>query len=194
MTFYLFGEIATVITIVAYLPYILSILRNKTKPDRTTWFVLFLIGAITFIVYKSIGATTTLGVSLANVIGPFIVFILSIKFGEGWNKLSDFKYLFISCIAIVLWQLFESPLLGLIFNLTADLIAFIPTIKKSILEPWTEDILTWCLFVAGGVVNLLAIDQWTFSVALYPLYILSAEGLVAIILLRAKLIKKIDSK
>jgi hypothetical protein len=191
MTAYLYGEIATAITIIAYLPYIISILHHKTKPNRTTWLVLFLIGVITFIVYRSVGATTTLGVSLANVAGPFVVFILSCRYGEGWNTLSDFKYLLISIFAIILWQIFDSPLLGLIFNLSADFIAFLPTIQKSIVEPWTEDLLTWWLFTLGGILNILAIQQWTLSIALYPLYILLAEGLVAIILARAYFLKKI---
>src|SRR3989338_4393216 len=96
----LYEQIATVITIIAYLPYIVSILKNKTKPDRTTWSVLFFIGIITFLAYKSVGASTTLGVALANVIGPFIIFLLSLKFGEGWKNKNDFKYLAISLIAI----------------------------------------------------------------------------------------------
>ncbi len=179
------GIVATYITIFAYLPYILSILKGTTKPNRTTWVVLFLIGLVSFITYKDIGATTTLGVPLANVIGPLIIFVLSIKFGEGWETLNDFKYLLISGVAIVLWQIYDSPLLGLIFNLFADFIAFIPTLKKSFFKPQTENTLTWCLFSFGGILNLLAIDKWIFSIIVYPLYILIAESTVAFLLLRS---------
>ena len=126
----LYGQIATFVTIIAYLPYIFSILKHRTLPDRTTWSVLFSIGIITFLAYRSIGADATLGVALANVVGPFVIFLLSLKFGEGWKNINDFKYLIFSVIAIILWQVYDSPLIGLIFNLSADLVAFIPTIKK----------------------------------------------------------------
>lgn len=181
----LYGQIATLITAVAYLPYIVSILKNKTKPDRTTWSVLFLIGIITFFAYRSVGADATLGVALVNVIGPFIIFLLSLKFGEGWKNKNDFKYLVLSVIAVILWQLYKSPLVGLIFNLLADSIAFIPTIKKSFLRPWTEDLLTWGIFAIGSIFNLFAIEQWRFEIAIYPLYILFAEGIVVVLLLRS---------
>ena len=179
----LYGQIATFITAIAYLPYIFSIFKIKTKPDRTTWSVLFLIGIITFLAYRGVGADATLGVALLNVIGPFTIFILSLKFGEGWNNKNDFKYLILSLIALILWQIYESPLVGLIFNLIADFIAFMPTIKKSFSRPWTEDLLTWCLFAIGGIINLFAIEYWRFNIVIYPMYILLAEGGVAIILL-----------
>ncbi len=179
----LWGQIATLITGLAYFPYIFSILKHKTKPDRTTWSVLFLIGIITFFAYQEVGAIETLGVALANVIGPFVIFLLSIKYGEGWKNISDFKYLAFSLIAVILWRVYDSALIGLIFNLVADLIAFIPTIKKSFFRPWTEDFLTWGLFVFGGVVNLFAIESWSFEIVIYPAYILLAEGSVFVILM-----------
>lgn len=179
----LYGQIATTIIVLAYLPYIFSVFKNKTKPDRTTWFTLFLIGIITFITYKAVGANATLGVALANVIGPFIIFILSLKFGGGWKNINDFKYLIFSLIAVILWQVYKSPLIGLTFNLLADFIAFIPTIKKSFFRPETEDLLTWCLFTIGNIINLFAIEQWRFDIVIYPAYILLAEGIVAVSLL-----------
>lgn len=185
----LYGQIATLLTAIAYLPYIISILKNKTKPDRTTWSVLFLISIITFLAYRSVGANATLGVAFVNVIGPFIIFILSLKFGEGWKNRSDFKYLIFSVIAVVLWQVYESPFVGLLFNLIADFIAFIPTIKKSFSRPWTEDLLTWCIFTIGGILNLFAIEHWQFDIVIYPMYILLAESSVVILLLWAFLIK-----
>ena len=138
----LYGQIATIVIVIAYLPYIVSIFKNRTKPNRTTWLVLFLIGIITFIAYRGVGANATLGVALANVVGPFIVFLLSLKFGEGWKNLNDLKYLIFSLMAVILWQVYQSPLIGLIFNLLADFIAFIPTVKKSFSRPQTEDLLT----------------------------------------------------
>jgi len=179
-------------TVIAYVPYIVSIFRNRTKPNRTTWLVLFLIGAITFIVYRDAGAQATLGVALANVVGPLVVFILAIKFGEGWKGKGDFKYLVFSAIAIALWQLYDSPVIGLVFNLLADFIAFLPTIKKSFQEPWTEDLPTWCIFTLGGIINLLAIEQWQFHIVIYPLYILLAEGSVAGLLLWVHFTKNKD--
>lgn len=185
----LYGHIATIITAIAYLPYIFSILEKKTKPDRTTWSVLFLIGIITFLSYRKVGADTTLGVAFVNIIGPFIIFLLSLRFGEGWKNKNDFRFLILSLLAVILWQIYNSPLIGLVFNLLADFIAFIPTVKKSFYRPETEDLLTWFLFTIGGIFNLFAIRQWEFGIIIYPAYILFAEGSVTIMLIWSFLVK-----
>ena len=178
----LYGQIATSIITIAYLPYVFSIISNRTKPNKTTWLVLFLIGIITFFAYKNVGAVATLGVALANVIGPLFIFILSLKYGEGWENIKDFKYLILSVIAIILWQIYDSPLTGLVFNLIADSTAFLPTIVKSYLRPETEDMLTWFLFLTGNIINLFAIEMWQFSIYIYPVYILIAESIVFLLL------------
>lgn len=178
----LYGQIATFVIAIAYLPYIISILRNKTEPDKTTWLVFSLMGIITFIAYKDVGAHATLGIALANVIGPFVIFLLSLKFSD-WKDKNDLKYLILSLIAIALWRIYNSPLIGLMFNLFADFIAFMPTMVKSFLVPRTEDLLTWLLFTVGNIISLFAIEQWSFSIAIYPVYLLLTEGVVVILLL-----------
>lgn len=166
----------------SYVPYIFSILKNKTKPDRTTWLIFSFISIISFFTYKEIGANYTLGFAFANMIGSFLIFIFSIKYGEGWEELGNLKYLIFSLIAIILWQVFDSALLGLIFNLVADFFAFLPTLKKSFFRPWTEDLPAWIICTIGNAINLLAIEHWTFSIALYPVYIFLAELLLVIFL------------
>jgi hypothetical protein len=184
----IFAYIATALTVIAYVPYIKAILGKKVTPNRVTWLVLFLLGTISAIAYYKVGAKLTLWVAIANVIGPLVTFLLSIKFGEGWAK-SELKYLLGSLFAITLWIVTGSPLWGLIFNLGADFFGFIPTIIKSYYRPKSEDVFTWFLFVLGGCFNLLAIEAWDFQIAVYPIYIVAAESIVLFLLMRDKLIK-----
>ena len=37
------------------------------------------------------------------------------------------------------------------------------------------------------IINLFAIEQWTFGIVLYPAYILIAEGIVVFLLLKSRL-------
>lgn len=176
------GNAATVITIVAYIPYILSILKGKTKPSKVTWFVISVIGLVNFLFYREIGADNTLGIALVNVFGPFIILMLCIIRDGFSNNKGDLKYLIISAVAIILWATTGLPGPALAFNLVADFAGFFPTIKKSFLFPRTEDLLTWFLFFIGGVVAMLSLEEFTFGLIIYPLYIIIAEGAVFFIL------------
>jgi hypothetical protein len=188
---YYFGVVATLLTIVAYIPYCYSIIRGKTKPNIITWLVLFVIGAISFFSYKELGAVNTLGFALANLVGPLVVFLLACVKNGMHEQMQDLYFLLISLLAIILWIATGEAFIGLLFNLIADLVGFVPTIVKAYKQPKSEDLLTWAMFSLGGIMALMALERYTLELLLYPLYIVVAEGIVFLLLLKASLMNEI---
>ena len=64
--------------------------------------------------------------------------------------------------------------------------AALPTLKKSFAEPETEDLLTYILYTIGGLFTVLAVQEWTFAIAITPIYILSLNALIVLLLTRHK--------
>jgi hypothetical protein len=140
--------------------------------------------------YAASGATDTIWVPISYVIGPFITAILSIKYGEGGWNLFDRSCILIAALSAILWFIFDSALIALIINLAIDTSGALPTIKKVYLKPEGEDKLSWCLFCAGSGLNLLAINDWSFVIASYPLYLFIGSGIItSLIFLRPRLKK-----
>jgi hypothetical protein len=73
------GIIAGCISALACIPYFISIIRGKTKPNRATWWIWSWLGVLLFFSYKASGATDTLWVALVYMITPLITALLSLN-------------------------------------------------------------------------------------------------------------------
>lgn len=178
------GLSAGALSFLAFCLYIYTTLRGDTKPNRATWWVLTLVGVMISASYYGEGARHTIWVSVSYIVGPFIVAVLSVRYGEGeWEQLDKW------CVAAaitsaVVWYAFKSPLVALQMNIAMDFVALIPTIKKSYFRPDGEDRIAWALESFSGVINIIALERWTIGLAFYPLYLLVMNSLVTLLLFR----------
>ena len=180
------GWIAGILSLLAFLPYIVAILRGQTRPNRATWWIWTTTGLVLGASYYSSGADTTMWVPVSYVIGPLLTAALAIRYGEGgWSRL-DRGCLLGAGTGLLLWWLFDSPVVALITTLGVDFSGAVPTIRKAYLAPHTEDRLAWALFIAGNTFNLLAVDRWEFAIAVYPVYMFLASGSISALVLRPR--------
>ena len=184
------GKMAGIISLIAGIPYILAILRGQTKPNRATWSIWFVVGCLVGVSYYSSGARDTMWVPITYIIMPFIITILSFKYGEGgWTRF-DRCCLLGAGMTLVSWWMFDSPLITLIANLFIDFMGGLPTIRKSYYEPEKEDRLAWTLMFISNIANLFAVKQWIFAIAIYPVYMFMVSGLIAVLVLRKSTISR----
>lgn len=176
------GMIGGVVTGLAFVPYIISILRSETKPNRLSWILWTIIGFLDLWAYYSLGARHSIWIPLVYFIGPLLIAILSLRYGkegstpiDGWCGVG-------AVIGLLLWYFFESALLGLIAFIIVDFFAMVPTVIKSYLRPWQENKLAWSLAFVGNLINLLAVSQWNLEMALLPVYYVFQTGGISFIL------------
>lgn len=182
---FLLGIVAGIIAFSAYIIYIISILKGESKPNRVTWFIWTFVGFVLAISYYFSGAQNTIWVPFMEFIGPLIIAILSIKYGEGGLKEKTDILCFIgSIISIILWIVFNSPIIALIFNLIIDAFALVPTIKKSYLRPRGENFWAWFGTGVADTVNLFAVEKFTLGILVYPIYMLIADIIIILLLVR----------
>ena len=170
----------------SYVLYIVATIRKQTKPNRATWFMLATISVVIAATYKDVGAESTLYAAIGSAVGTVAIAILSIWYGTGgWSKLDRFCIL-IASASLLIYFLSASPLLTLILSLVMDGAALVPTIQHARKTPHEEDRLAWTLTVLGDFLAVVAIDHWTFGVALYPIYMVAINGLVLFYLYRRR--------
>lgn len=172
------GKVAGIVSIASYIPYTLAILRGK-KPNRATWWIWAIVSIIAGIDYHDSGADSTMFLPLGYIVGSLTIATLTIWRGEGGWEPFDRKCLFGVGVSVVLRVIFNSPLIGLITILFIDFMGALPTIRKVYHEPRSEDRTAWVLFFVGNVINLFAVEKWTFAIAVYPIYMLITVGLIA---------------
>lgn len=184
------GILAGVVSFIAFIAYYFSIVSGKTKPNRATWFILTIVGVLILVSYYSVGARDTLWVPIGYTLGPLITFLLSIKYGEGGWTTFDKICLFVAIISVIFWYLSGSALITLIINIFIDFCGILPTIKKSYLDPSSEELYPWVITFTAGFLNLFAINSFAFDIVIYPIYMFLVNGIVTFFLFRYYLKQK----
>ncbi len=181
------GLIAGIIAFLAYIIYVISILRGKTKPNRATWWIWAFMGLVVGLSYYASGAQNTIWVPFIEFIGPLSIALLSIKYGEGGldNK-TDLICLFGAILSVILWIIFDNPVIALVSSLVVDSFAIVPTIKKSYLRPEGEDFWAWFGTGIADSLNMFAVEKFIFAILVYPIYMLVSDLIIIFVLLLRK--------
>jgi hypothetical protein len=185
----IYNQFAGLISFTSYAMYVISILRGKTQPSRSTWWILTIIGALIFTSSYTMGAKHNMWIQLCYVVGPLIIALLSVKYGYGSRKLLpvDKTCIMGALVCMLIWVIFNSPLVVFMGSIVVDFIALIPTIRKSYYDTDSEDLLSWVVETVASLTNALGIAMWmNFSDAswIYALYLLTINGLITMLLIR----------
>jgi len=182
------GIMSGVIGIVAYPPYIRDMLRRTTKPERASWFIWTVLSGIALGSQLAEGAQWSIAMTLANTIGVTVIFLMSLKFGYGGLHRRDVISLALAAIGLVLWLFTKQPLIALLIVVAVDAAGAWLTVYKAYKDPGSETLVTWWLDCVSNLLGLLAVGSLSFSLMLYPAYLLVANGAVvtAIYLARRK--------
>lgn len=187
----IFGAIASLISITAYIPYIVDILRNKTKPHTFSWLVWFILAAIAFFSQVAGGAGPGAWLMGTTTIICFIIFILAFKKGTKDVLIIDWISLFGALVAMAFWIITKTPLISVILVTITDALAFFPTIRKSFRHPYQETIISYFLNTIKFIFGMLALKKFSIITALYPIYLVFINGFFVIFLyIRRKQVNK----
>lgn len=182
---------ATFFSIVSFVPYIWQILRRKTEPHLYTW----LIWSITFSIagagvwFGGGGLIQSLGFLLSAVL-VFAVSILSFWYGTKNITTSDGVVLVLALASIFVWVGLDNPVLAVLMATGIDLIGYLPTYRKSFVEPRSENLLTWVGFTIAPFLGLLALHEYNLMTVVYSAATLVANVvLIALLLVRRNQVK-----
>jgi hypothetical protein len=182
----LLGQLAGAISFLGFVPYIIEIVQGKTRPNRATWWIWAVVGAMLCASSYASGARHALWVPVSYVIGPLATALLALKYGEGgWDRF-DRTCLAASLLSLVVWWLARSPLVALLANLGIDLLGAVPTIRKAYRAPEAESLLSWLVFLLADALNVCAIGSWSLATALYPVYLFILAAVLVTLLMRPR--------
>ncbi|MEM7242968.1 MAG: hypothetical protein AAF429_12350 [Pseudomonadota bacterium] len=163
---------SVILTLVGYAPYIIDTITGRTSPQRASWLIWSVLGAIAVasLIYEEAGAS--LWFAVAQVGGTILIYILSFVFGSGTHlRKSDYRVLAAAAFGLVLWYFTEQAAYALAITITISLLGGMMTIKKAFLDPESETLSTWAIFLGASVLALASVDQAELIYYAYPAYL-----------------------
>ena len=195
MTIYtLFAFLATALSIIGYIPYIRDLRKGKTKPHIFSWIIWTMMTAIFFFAQVSDGAGIGALTSGVTTILCLYVIAVSLKLSDKSIKPIDYLSFGISLIALAIWYFVKTPVYSVILITLSDMMALVPTVRKSFMKPYSETLSTYSISGLKHFINLFSLERITFVSSFYTIYLVLANiFLVTFLVLRRRVITKPQS-
>ena len=163
----------------AYATYVRGMFRGHTRPHAYSWLVWTLTqGTALAALWYGGGGWGALGLVVGTILA-FSIFLLSFRHGTKNITRGDTVVLAIALGAILVWWKLDSPLAAVLMVTGIDMFGYIPSIRKSIIDPWSETISTWAIFFISDLFSLLALSEYNLLTMTY-LTLITAANIVLI--------------
>ncbi len=175
--------LSAILTIASAVPYIVEIIRGKTKPRIVSWLTWSILTAIACVASFADGQYPG-GILLAfATLETALIVILGWRLGDRKLERFDIVCMIGALFGMVLWLIFNSPAVAIVATIAIDLIGAIPTVRHSWQKPHEETWVAFTLAGAGGLLTVFAAANWKITAIAYPLYIAVINVLLTIIIL-----------
>lgn len=178
--------IAVVLAVVGNVPYLIDVIRNKIQPHPYTWLVWSIVSAVTFFgqVIKGggIGSIPT-GVAEAFTI---IIFLFSLRNGFKNIVKRDTYFLIAALLGLIPWALTNDPTVSVIIVVSIDVIAFVPTLRKTWRSPKTETPVLFVMNVLRHVLTLFSLEAYNVATTLHSIAMIVTNSLMTAFIYRPR--------
>lgn len=179
----LIGLSAIFLTFTGYVPYIRDTITGKTRPHVYTWFLWVLVSCIACALQFSDGAGIGAGVTATAVVVCFFIACLGLRNGKRDIKASDTIFAIAALLAIPIWLFARQPVVSVILLSSIEMLAFIPTLRKSWNDPYSETLASYAINTLRFGLALFALAHYSIITTLYPATWLVGNGIFSVFLI-----------
>lgn len=178
----LIGVISVVIGLSAYVIYITSTLRNKTKPHAFSWLLWTLTTAIVFTAQFAKGGGAGSWSTGFTCIVCLAVGIISLFKYDKTYSFTDIFFISIALLALLPWYFTQDPTLSVVLIASIDVLGYGPTLRKSYYYPHEEKATSFGLSSVKHLLSFMALQNYIVATWLYPASQVFMNGLVVVLL------------
>ncbi len=165
----LLSAVAIVLTLVAFLPYIRSILWGNTRPHVFSWVIW---GSTTFVIFLAQladrGGAGAWPIGVSGVITLCVAVLAYLNKSDTTITRVDWLFLVMAMTALPSWYVTADPLWAVVILTAVDVIGFGPTIRKAYDHPHEEQLLFYLIFVVRNVIVMAALEHYSLTTVLFP--------------------------
>lgn len=188
----LLSAVAIALTFIAFVPYIRSILQNKTKPHAFSWIIW---ASVTFIVFLAQladkGGVGAWPIGVSGIITLYVAILAYLKKSDTIITKKDWLFFITAMTALPFWYFTSDPLWAVVILTTVDLLGFAPTFRKAYSRPYEEQLTFFIIIASRNLIAILALEHYSLTTVLFPAATaLACILFIQMVVLRRTIIKK----
>lgn len=189
----LFLVLSVIFIFASVTPYVIDILKGKTKPNIVSWLTWTMLTLAATIAEIAAKEYVTAIVTAASAASTLIIVLLGLYYGHAKYSTFDIVCQVGVILGFVLWYAFNSPLAAVLAALVIDFIGALPTVRHSWLKPHEETWVTFVISSIGALFAIFALNTYSLISLSYPIYLLIMNAIIAFVIVY-RLKSKTDQK
>jgi hypothetical protein len=182
--------IAIIFALIGNGRYLIDVLNGKTKPHPYTWLIWSIVSAVVFfgqlVKGAGIGAIPTFIAEIFTI----IIFFFSLRFGFKNIPKKDHYFLALALIGMIPWVLTKDPTISVIIVVAIDVIAFIPTLRKTWKYPSTETSMLYGMNVLRHILTFYLLESYNIATMLHSIAMIIINSLMVLFIKKNQSRKK----
>ena len=176
------GVLAGGIGIADTIPYVRDTMRGATRPHRGTWLIWGVLAVVVCLSQYADGASWSLIMAAVQAVLTSVIFLLSIRRGEGGLSPTEAVTIAIAGAGVIGWIVADEPLVATACVVAADVIGAAMMVPKTYRDPESETLVTFAFASLGGALAAGAVGAIDLSLLLYPVYFCLVNGAIALLI------------
>lgn len=184
--------IAAILAFVGNISYLKDVIKERVEPHPYTWFIWSIVSMTTFFgglaKGAGIGALPT-GVAEAFTI---VIFAFSLKHffsrkrghAKSHIRKADHYFLAVALLGLIPWALTNDPTISVIIVVLIDIVAFIPTLRKTWSHPNTEKPLLFEMNVSRHILTLFSLQAYNIATTFHSFAMIVTNTIMVLFIKR----------
>jgi hypothetical protein len=180
--FNIFAYLSVTIDLLANVPYAYGVAKGTIRTHPMTWLIWTLLTFVIAVVQYNEGAGGGGWMLITTTCFNLAVTILSLRGGIGLIDRKDYAVLLVCTFFFPLYFYFHQPFWTALVITLVDCISFIPMIRQSFRDPHGESARFQWLMVAAYSSSLLALENYTLAICLFPAAMVAMHGFTGLVI------------
>jgi hypothetical protein len=170
--------------------YLKDVIAGKVVPHPYTWFIWSIVSMTTF--FGGLAKGAGIGALPTGVAEGFtiLIFLFSLKYlfqrKTGHIRMIDNYFLLAALLGLIPWILTNDPTISVVIVVLIDIVAFIPTLRKTWQHPETEKPLLYEMNVARHVLTLFSLQSYNIATTVHSIAMICVNTVMTIFIQRKK--------
>lgn len=189
-----FGMVALGITLIGYWILSTELKKATTKPPISSWVLWTIINVLLLSALLIGNAKIPQLIQMTGyTVGTVFIAILVYRRGTWTWTVLDSRVAGLAGLSLLLWAIMGNEVIAIALFLIALTVASVPTWQALLIDPKSQSEWPWFLFWIGGVLNIFAVEEWSYVNGIMPVWILLMQSATACIIVWPDLKKQGDN-